>query len=84
MNRSGIPNIESRPHYPQSQGKNERSHGTWKNQKDTWYIKWRTWYNSFTNKLINHEWIHNKRNYKSITQQDHANIRKFYKTLTWV
>ena len=35
MNRSGIPNIESQPHYPQSQEKNERSHGTWKNQKDT-------------------------------------------------
>ena len=37
MNRSGIPNIESRPYYPQSQRKNERSHGKWKNQKETWH-----------------------------------------------
>ena len=35
MNRSGIPNIESRSYYPQSQRKNERSHGKWKNQKET-------------------------------------------------
>ena len=26
----GIQNIESRPYHPQSQGKIERSHGTWK------------------------------------------------------
>ena len=55
MNRSGISNIESRPYYPQSQGKKERLHGTWKNQKETEYIKWRTWYNRRINKLINHE-----------------------------
>ena len=54
MNRSGITKIEPRPYYPQSQGKNERSHSTQKNQKETSYIKWRTWYNSFINKLINH------------------------------
>ena len=35
MNRSGIPNIESRSYYPQSQGKKERLYGTWKNQKET-------------------------------------------------
>ena len=29
MNRSGIPNIESRSYYPQSQRKNERSHDKW-------------------------------------------------------
>ena len=34
MNRSDIQNIESRPYHLQSQGKNERSHGTWKNQKE--------------------------------------------------
>ena len=28
--KCGIKNIESRPHHPQSQGKIERSHGTWK------------------------------------------------------
>ena len=48
MNRSGIPDIEPWPYYPQSQGKHERSNGTW-------YNKQRTWYNSFINKLINHE-----------------------------
>ena len=84
LKRSGIQNIESRPYHPQSKGKNERSHVTRKNQKETWYIKLRTWYNSFINKLINHECIDNKRNYKSITPHDHANICKFYKTLTWV
>ena len=30
---------------------------------------------------MNHECIYNKRNYKSITPQDHVNIFKFYKTL---
>ena len=35
VNRSGIQNIESRPYHPQSQGKNKRSYGTWKNQKET-------------------------------------------------
>ena len=35
MNRSGIPNIKSRPYYPQPQRKNKRPHGTWKNQKET-------------------------------------------------
>ena len=82
LKRSGIQNIESRPYHPQFQGTNERSHGTWKNQKETRYIKWRTWYYSFINKLINHERIDNKRNYESITPQDHISICKFYKTLT--
>ena len=81
MKRNGIQNMESRPYHPQYQGKNERSHNTWKNQKETWYIKWRAWYNSFINKLINHECIDNMRNYKSITPQDHVNICKFHKTL---
>ena len=34
MNRSGIPNLESRPYYPQSQRKNERSHGKTKRRLD--------------------------------------------------
>ena len=35
LKRSGIQNIESRPYHPQSKGKNERSHVTRKNQKET-------------------------------------------------
>ena len=34
----------------------------------------------FINKLINHECIDNKRNFKSSTPQDHVNIYKFYET----
>ena len=81
LKRSDIQNIESRPYHPQSQGKHERSHCTRKKQKETWYIKWLTWYNSFINKLMNLGCI-DKSNYKSITPQDHVNISKFYKTLS--
>ena len=80
LKRSGIQNTEYRSYHPQSQGKHERSHCTWKNQKETWYIKWLSWYNSFINKLMNHGCI-DKRNFKNITPQDHVNICKFYKTL---
>ena len=38
----------------------------------------------FINKLINHECIDNKRNFKSSTPQDHVNIYKFYETFNWV
>ena len=30
LKKCGIQNIESRPYHPQSQGKTERSHSTWK------------------------------------------------------
>ena len=55
------------------------AHGKTKRRLD---IKWRTWYNSFINKLINQSVsIIRKRNYKSITLQDHVDICKFYRNL---
>ena len=51
------------------------------NQKENWYIKWCTWYNSFIKKLINHECIDNKRNYKSISSQHTSTFANFIKHL---